>query len=195
MTEQQEGTQAVETTAAEARYTREDLDRAKNNLIAQIRERDERLAAIEKGQQEAAQKQMVEQQQYRELAETLQKQLAEVEAREKAELAKRDRALTHEQIRRELASSGLTDEVQHLGLIAKFESMEQRPSISEWVASLRNAEPHRFAALGPQGRSTGSVGTVKPSAPESLEARLQSKDPKVKQAALKEQLEASLLAR
>ena len=188
---------AAETAAEDRVYSQAEvdkmIDRKVNNLVSQIRERDEKLTTYERTRQEEEQRQLTEQQRFRELAESLQGKLSETEKRYQEEIASRDRSLSHEKIRRELASSGLTDEIQHLGLIAKFEALEERPTIHDWIEALKAAEPHRFAPApqAPTGRSTGSVGTIRPQT-ETLEARLQSSDTRVKQAALKERLMVEL---
>lgn len=181
-TEQTTTTETQETKS----YSKEQYDGLKNNLVNQIGELRSELDAFNverderaKADADAENARLIENNQHKEL---LEKSQAEWQA-ERDELTKGIETMKAEKFNmgldNTLVKSGITDEIQILGLKAKYSSTPDAPDFAEWLTAQK---------ISPKGVSSGTVGTVSASATEGLSQRLESKDPKVKQQALMEKL-------
>lgn len=184
--------ETTETTTTETQddksYSKEQYDGLKSNLVNQISERDNRLKELETAEAQrveadklAESEKLAQNNQHKEL---LEKSQAEWQA-ERDELTKSIETMKTEKFNmgldNTLISNGITDEILILGLKAKYKSTEDAGDFAEWLTA-------QDLAPKDQGRSSGNAGKVSGKALDSLEQRLASTDPKVKQKALAEQL-------
>jgi len=191
MTEENNNTTQTNPEQAKS-YSKEQYDGLRDNFVGQIgdlktqletltKERDERVQADSQAETER----LKEQENYKAL---LEKSQSEYQAKID-ELTSNETALKSQfqslQQDNALVTAGITDEIQILGLKAKFQSAENAPDFAEWLTA-------QDLATKDTGRSSGNAGNVSAKPNDSLEQRLQSSDPKVKTDALTEQLRASM---
>ena len=173
--EQNNEQQTTETTT----YTQEQADqlvkeaqgKLRSSIGEQIKQAIEQDRAERAKQQE--QEQLAEQSKFKELLESERNdwtsQKTELESKLKSlEMEKKDAVQNST-----LAKLGVTDEITMLGLKTKYSTLEDAPDFSEWLPTqIKEA---------PRGRSTGSVGSVNQGSDsnQTIEQRLNSKDPKV----------------
>lgn len=161
-----------------------------NNLIDQIKYLKSELAEHSKAKSEVEaqrkadeERKLIEAQKFEEV---LGQRSAENETL-KAQLAQLQTDLKRGNVERALMGAGVSGDNARRGLLAKF--FEDSPEdLTAWVEEQKRAYPSDFApAKTPM--SSGPVGHVKTGdAGADLATRLTSKDPKIKQAALSEEL-------
>ena len=172
-------------------YSKEQYDGLKSNLVNEIRELKGQLDIHSKEREERAAKDSeIETQRLKandDYKAIIEKNQAEYQAKEdeyKANQTQLQNQFTSLQQDNALVKSGITDEIQILGLKAKYQGTDDAPDFADWLAS-------QDLVSKDNGRSSGNAGNVSTKPNDTLEQRLNSGDPAIKTAALMEQLKAS----
>ena len=169
-------------------YSKEQYDGLKGNLVNQIselktqldtfsKEREDRAAA----DSEAETQRLKANDDYKAIIKKNQSEFAAKEEEYKANEVQLQNQFTSLQQDNALVKNGITDEIQILGLKAKYASTEDAPVFGEWLTAQEIAPKDN-------GRSSGNAGNVNSKPTDSLEQRLSSTDPKIREQALGEQL-------
>ena len=91
---------------------------------------------------------------------------------------------------RELMAAGVSSPVMRKGLLADWEEAAPEDTAA-WIAEVRKAAPEAFAPVKTP-MVPGAVGAVASGTDNSLEARMQSKDPNIRRAAFSEKIAREL---
>lgn len=165
-----------------------------NNLIEQIKERNDKLAAYEAKESESAKlaqeselQKKLEQDKHMEVIESLQTQIKMFEQT----IAEKDLANTRGSLERRLMDEGINDKYQRRGMIDEYFEGEKIPA-DEWIEALKKSESASFEAPK-KPLDSGPAGTVPREAPQGdLESRLKSEDLAVRRAANQERFHKRL---
>ena len=175
----------------EKSYSKEQYNGLRDNFVGQINELKGQLDSLNKEREERASKDSeIETQRlkanddYKAIIEKNQAEYQSKEEEYKANQAQLQNQFTSLQQDNALVKSGITDEIQILGLKAKYQGTDDAPDFADWLAS-------QDLVTKDTGRPSGNAGNVSSKPSDTLEQRLQSTDPKVKTAALMEQLKNS----
>lgn len=157
------------------------------DLKKQINAHNKERAELDAARKAEADRKAIEAKEFESVLKGRDAQIAELTAKAAAQ----DAAMKRGEAERALMSAGVTSAIMRKGLLADWQEA-QPEDLNEWIAAAKRATPEAFAPMktpmapGPVGNAAaGENGS-------SLEARLQSADRKIREAALKERLAAGL---
>lgn len=191
MTEEQTNEQQQTETETKT-YSKEQYDSLKGNLVGQIGDLKGELETFKTQSEERAKQdadaenaRLAENNQHKEL---LEKSQSDWNA-ERDELTKQIESFKVKETNmiqdNVLLTNGITDEIQILGLKAKYRGTKDAPDFGEWLTT-QNLAPEN------KGKSSGNVGNVSSKSKGTIEQRLNSSDPQVVRDALKDQLKSNM---
>jgi hypothetical protein len=188
--------QTEETGEQEDSYSKDKFEKLRNNMGSQIGELKNKLKEYESKQAEIDavkasedEKRAIEKGEFETVINNYKSQLEskDNELRDfqlKIETQKVDSALYRE---------GIKDEFARLGVMTKYNSLDEKPSIDDFIAVLREQSPSLFSAdKGRPARSSGSVGGPAASGTGNLLELSKSKDPKIARPAIRKMLELEM---
>ena len=185
-------TETTQTQEESKTYSKEQYDNMKNNFIGQINDIKSELGTLSKEREERSQADSEAENQRLKANEDYKALIEKNQTDYKTELDELKANLQSQQNTNStllqdnaLATNGITDVIQMAGLKAIYNGTQDAPEFSEWLTT-QNLDTK------PQGKSSGNAGNVNSKPVESLDQRLSSADPSVRQAALAEQLKANM---
>jgi hypothetical protein len=165
------------------------------DLVKQIKTLKGELDTVNHAATERQKQEQLESENFKGLFETAEAERARIESESVQTISSLKSELVETKLFHALASNGVTDEVQQLGFLSKYNRLEgERPAPRDWVELLKQEDPDRFKVKASVNTTAGAAGSVSQSAGsgETIEDRLKSPDPKVRQAANLERLKSRL---
>ena len=185
-------TETTQTQEESKTYSKEQYDNMKNNFIGQINDIKSELGTLSKEREERSQADSEAENQRLKANEDYKALIEKNQTDYKTELDELKANLQSQQNTNNtllqdnaLATNGITDVIQMAGLKAIYNGTQDAPDFSEWLTT-QNLDTK------PIGKPSGNAGNVNAKPNETLDQRLSSTDPKVRQAALAEQLSANM---
>lgn len=184
-TENQEPNQEVFTPA----QVKAEKEKIRNSMSQQLSEMQKKISAYEKQKAEEEEQALLANKDHETLISKLKEQLSTRDS----EMESYKREIQNQKIDSELYIAGVKDKYARIGVMSEYNSLDEAPPIEDFVNSLKESSPTLFVHDQPKGKPSGAVGLpVQNGSGMPLEERLESKDPEVKLAALREQLERDL---